>query len=281
MTTHRSVSPHINMERSSRRLSDIDRLRYVKYEEMRRRLEKEKLTDIEVDKLYDIVEVTAGLFDENAIRYTIEGGTLLGAVRNGGLIKHDNDADFDVLQDDLDKIKDLSNNFAEYGLDIIDVPGWGLQITHTDSPSLGPGLWTDGIRQWTSNWPFLDLIAIQLDETTGKYTLAQDVAYHDYPEYSLTKSDWENPFERVQFGHLKLWAIGGYENRRAYLDRHYKNWDKVIEMNMDHRTNQYFETKIQCSFSPEDLGYRPRSNNQTTLTKPWSQSATICTCLKS
>jgi hypothetical protein len=249
------------------RLSDIDRLRHEKYTEMRKRLETEKLTDAEVDKLYDIVETTADLFDENSIRYTIEGGTLLGAVRNGGLIKHDNDADFDVLQDDIPKIKALSSRFAEHGLEIIDVPGWGLQITHTDSPPLAPGLWTDGINHWTSKWPFLDLIAIRWDETTQKYILAQDVAYHDYPDYFLTKSDWENPFEKLKYGHLKLWAIGGCANRRAYLDRHYKNWNKMIEINMNHRTNEYFETKIQCPFSSADLGYRPRSNKPTTLVK--------------
>ena len=140
---------------------------------MRKRLETEKLTDAEVDKLYDIVEVTAELFDEYNIRYTIEGGTLLGAVRNGGLIKHDNDADFDVLQDDLLKIKALNSKFGEYGLEVIDVPGWGQQISHINSPSLAPGLWTDGINRWTSKWPFLDLIAIRWDEITGKYILAQ------------------------------------------------------------------------------------------------------------
>ncbi|CAF0858652.1 unnamed protein product [Didymodactylos carnosus] len=61
----------INMERP---ISDMDRLPYAKYTEMRKRLETEKLADTEVDKLYDIVQVTAGLFDKNAIRYTIEGG---------------------------------------------------------------------------------------------------------------------------------------------------------------------------------------------------------------
>jgi len=253
-------------------IKDVDRVRLTYYANMRRRLEKEKLNDNEVDKLYDIVEVTGGLFDQNGIRYTIEGGTLLGAVRNGGLIKHDNDADFDVLQDDLPKIKALSSNFAEYGLEIIDVPGWGLQVTHEDSPCLASCIWTDGIEQWTSKWPFLDLIAIRWDEIRQKYILAQDVAYHDYPNYYLNRSDWTNPFERLAFGDLMLWAIGGAENRHAYLDRHYKSWDRMIEMKMDHRSNEYFQTEIRCPLSMEDLGYRPRSKNPTTLKKSWPQT---------
>ncbi|CAF3412569.1 unnamed protein product [Rotaria socialis] len=256
-------------------ITDADSKLLAYYANMRRRLEKEKLNDIEVDKLYDIVEVTGGLFDKHGIRYMIEGGTLLGAIRNGGLIKHDNDADFDVLQDDLDKIKALSSNFAEYGLEIIDVPGWGLQVTHIDSPCLAPGLWTDGTTEWTSKWPFLDLIAIRWDAIGQKYILAQDVAYHDYPEYYLTRSDWENPFEKIPFGHLMLWAIGGTKNRRAYLDRHYRNWDRMIEMKMDHRSNQYFQVEIQCPLSSEDLCYRPRSKNPTTLKKPYSRTKVI------
>ncbi|CAF1187918.1 unnamed protein product [Adineta ricciae] len=251
---------------------DIDRTnRADNQANMRQRLDKEKLTDDEVDKLYDIVQVTDGLFNRNHIRYTIEGGTLLGAVRHGGLIKHDNDADFDILQDDIPQIKALAPQFAEYGLEIIDVPGWGLQVTHQDSPGLAPDLWTDGVRQWTSKWPFLDLIAISWNEQLQRYVLAQDVAFHDYPEYYLTKSDWENTFERVPFAHLQLWAIGGEKNRRAYLDRHYKNWNRMIEMNMDHRSNHYFEVEIVCPLSEEDLGYRARSKKATTLKKSWTE----------
>ncbi|UJR07162.1 hypothetical protein I4U23_011450 [Adineta vaga] len=241
-------------------------------ENMRRRLDKEKLNDNEVDKLYDIVEVTDGLFNQHHIRYTIEGGTFLGAVRNGGLIKHDNDADFNILQDDISKIKTLKHDFAEYGLEIIDTPGWGLQISHQDSPTLAADLWTDGTHKWTSKWPFLDLIAIRWDDKQEKYIYAGDVAHNDYPEYYLTKSDWENPFERIAYGHLMLWVVGGENNRRAYLDRHFENWKKMVEMKMDHRANEYFKSAIRCPFSEADAGYRERSKNPTTLKKLWSQT---------
>lgn len=239
--------------------------------EARNRLTKEKLTDVEVDKLYDIVQVTAGILEQHGIRYTAEGGTLLGAIRNGGLIKHDNDADFDVLQSDLEKIKALAPQFARYGLEVIVTPGWGLQIAHVDSEGLDPGLWTDGEESWTSKWPFLDLIAIQWepDGAGGKYTLAQDVARDDYPSYYLSQSDWEGAFEKVPFGHLQLNAIGGEGARKAYLDRNYKDWDTKIEMVMDHRANEYFAKPIQCDIKPEDAGHRQRSAAPSTLLKPW------------
>jgi hypothetical protein len=124
------------------------------------RLQKEKLNDDEIDLLYDIVYITDKILNENNIRYTIEGGTLLGAVRNDGLILHDNDADFDVLESDIDRILNLEKEFAKYNLVIIITPGWGLQISYKDSPDLAPNMWTDGTKSWTSKWPFLDLISI-------------------------------------------------------------------------------------------------------------------------
>jgi lipopolysaccharide cholinephosphotransferase len=225
--------------------------------ENRKRLYAEKLTDDEVDLLYDIMEVTAKILEGHNIRYTIEGGSLLGAVRNGGLIPHDNDGDFDVLESDLESIISLGDEFAKYDLVVIKVPGWGLQIAHKDGPELAPGLWTDGISSWTSRWPFLDLISIQ--KNGERYELAQDVARQDYPHYHLLASDWELPFEKIQFGHLQLYAIGGEENRIKYLDRHYPNWNAVLEMNMDHRANTYFDEPIKCVLKKDDIHYRKRS----------------------
>jgi lipopolysaccharide cholinephosphotransferase len=239
----------------------------------RDRLEREKLTAADVDKLYDLVMVSAEILEMHGIRYTMEGGTLLGAVRNGGLIKHDNDADFDVLQTDLARILALRPLFESYGVELIETPGWGLQVAHMNSPSLAPGMWTNGEQSWTSRWPFLDLIALEWVEDgvagDGGYFLAQDVARQDYPDYHLTRSDWEQPFERIAFGHLKLWAIGTEKARHGYLDRSYKDWGKVIEMNMDHRTNRYFDKKIEMAIGDADLDYRPRSDAPTTLAKPW------------
>lgn len=239
----------------------------------RERLEREKLTAEDVDKLYDLLKVSAGILEMHDIRYTMEGGTLLGAVRNGGLINHDNDADFDVMQADLGRILALRPLFEMYGVELIETPGWGLQVAHTNSPSLAPGMWTDGERNWTSRWPFLDFIALEWVEGgaagDGGYFLAQDVARHDYPDYHLTRSDWEQPFERVAFGHLKLRAIGTEKARHAYLDRSYKDWDTVIEMNMDHRTNLYFDQKIEVAIEAADRDHRPRSNAPTTLARSW------------
>jgi lipopolysaccharide cholinephosphotransferase len=227
---------------------------------MRERLNKERLTDEEIDLLYDIMEITGNIFDRFKIRYTLEGGSLLGAVRNGGIIPHDNDGDFDILESDIEKIKSLKNEFDKYDLVIIETPGWGLQISHKNSPDLEPNMWTDNQgNYWTSKWPFLDLIAIKYDTKIDKYVLSQDVAKQDYPDYYLTPNDWQNDFEKIKFGHLQLWAIAGHQNRINYLNRHYGNWQNEIIMVMDHRKNIYFDEPIKLQILDADLVYRKHS----------------------
>ncbi len=203
------------------------------------------------------MEITSNILETNSIRYTIEGGTLLGAVRNGGLIPHDNDGDFDVLEIDLHKVRNLKEEFLKHDLVIIEVPGWGLQISHLNSAELEPGLWNDGNgNYWTSKWPFLDLISIEYNEDEEKYILAQNVARNDYPNYYLTKEEWETPFEKIQFGHINLSVINGCDNRHNYLNRNYPLWNEKIEMIMDHRKNIYFDTPIIDDINKSDFVHR-------------------------
>lgn len=42
---------------------------------------------------------------EHEIEYFLTGGTLLGALRHGSFIPHDDDLDFGVWTEDLEKIK--------------------------------------------------------------------------------------------------------------------------------------------------------------------------------
>lgn len=229
----------------------------------RQRLLKESLTDDEADLLYDIMDITDQILSKHNIEYILEGGSLLGHYRCNGLLEHDNDGDFDVLESDLDKIRALKGEFAKFHLEIIETPGWGLQISYESSPELAAGMWTDGMRSWTSKWPFLDLIAVTFEG--NRYVLAGDVARHDYPNYYLTREDWEQPKSRVQFGHLSLWTIGNEERREAYLDRHYPDHRTHISMVMDHRSNLYFDQPIKVSMEKSDRQCRMRSNKPSVL----------------
>jgi len=227
----------------------------------RDRLNDQKLSDEDTDLLYDIVDITTKILTKNNIKYSIEGGTLLGVVRCGGLLPHDNDADIDILKSDGEKVLKLRDEFDKYDLELILTPGWGMQVSWKYSPELKPNLWTDGINEWSSKWPFLDLIYIDQKEN-GDYHCSEDVAQHDYPQYLVTKDQWNSEFETVTFGHLKVQSI---QYREKYLDYNYPEWRSKIIMIMDHRKNIYFETPIVIPIQPIDLIYRSRSKTLSKL----------------
>lgn len=57
----------------------------------------------------------ARLFDDAGMHWWLDYGALLGAVRVGGMIAHDNDADIGILKDDWGKLKQLRAAAQEAG----------------------------------------------------------------------------------------------------------------------------------------------------------------------
>jgi len=60
--------------------------------------------------LYRLAHVIGALLDQHQIAWWATGGTLLGAVRNKGIIPHDNDIDYNILDDQSDIL--LSQDFG-------------------------------------------------------------------------------------------------------------------------------------------------------------------------
>ncbi len=87
-------------------------------------LRKLQLTELEILKEFDRI------CRKNDIRYTLTGGTLLGAVRHGGFIPWDDDADVSMLRSEYEKFRtacemDLNNEY--YFQDMRNTEGyrWG------------------------------------------------------------------------------------------------------------------------------------------------------------
>lgn len=60
--------------------------------------------------LLDMMEWFDGFAQEHNIRYSLHGGTMLGAIRHGGFIPWDDDMDIAMLRDDYDRMLQLMKN---------------------------------------------------------------------------------------------------------------------------------------------------------------------------
>ena len=59
---------------------------------------------------FEMAVVIRDIFEKHGIRYVIEYGSLLGAVRHGGFIPWDDDFDYVVFEDDYEKASDVLRN---------------------------------------------------------------------------------------------------------------------------------------------------------------------------
>jgi lipopolysaccharide cholinephosphotransferase len=64
-------------------------------------------------EIYNVVRFTKELCERENIEYFIDGGTMLGCVRDGGQILYDNDADFGMTPDNFKKLLKFENEFKQ------------------------------------------------------------------------------------------------------------------------------------------------------------------------
>lgn len=68
-------------------------------------MDNERLINFIHDKLLELLKFTDGVCKKEGIKYSLIGGTMLGAVRHGGFIPWDDDADIGMMRAELEKFK--------------------------------------------------------------------------------------------------------------------------------------------------------------------------------
>ena len=83
-----------------------------------------ELKKIQQKKLEILIDI-AKFCDENKIRYWLDSGTLLGAVRHGGFIPWDDDIDIIIMQEDA---KFLKENYKSENFEIVTTNEEGINF---------------------------------------------------------------------------------------------------------------------------------------------------------
>jgi hypothetical protein len=168
--------------------------------------------------IYDIVRFTKELCERENIEYFIDGGTLLGCVRDGGHIPWDNDADFGMSPTNFKKLQLFKNEFEDRGFKWKEDEPDKIQIQNSN-------MW---FRQNdVSIVPVLDILVYKTikENFISKVVISNSVYRRQYP---YAEHYYKHLHPLVPYTYRCLDAepliLQGANNPKKYLDGTYPNW---------------------------------------------------------
>ena len=173
------------------------------------------LPDIFINELYQLLKGVSDTCHRNDIKYWIDGGTLLGCVREKNQIPYDCDVDLGMFQKDYDELKKYYSYFEKkYDFYIREeIPGF-LKIFSKKCKMV-----QGEIRMS----PCIDILVYE--NFNGIIAIKDKATRHMYSKYRFLENNLL-PLQRTYiYKDLKLY---GALNPYPYLDRCYGEWKKRI-----------------------------------------------------
>lgn len=168
-----------------------------------------------ITSLYQMMSDIDNTLNELKIEYWIDGGTLLGAVRHGGIIPWDDDLDLGILKTD-------NNRFKRCVFPVLSKLGYAI-FKH------------DGYYKINAN-----LKSIKLGD--NELPPSCDIFLVEEQQDKYVMKGWKASIRHEDLRPLKLYKLGpllvsGINNPLPYLDELYgKNWSKLANRGSDHIT---------------------------------------------
>jgi lipopolysaccharide cholinephosphotransferase len=171
--------------------------------------------------LYKLLKDVSTILNECNLEYFIDGGTMLGQVREGGLIPYDDDIDlgmtshnFEQLHKITEKVHSLGYGTKEEdGIYKVYIPNQWVRGTARDENE-------NVVSEFVIGTPTLDIFKYS---PHGQYYVLHNRKLRlTYPKARHHKRDLR-PLKEVSFGSLK---VSLPRNPLPYLDGQYPNWKK-------------------------------------------------------
>ena len=184
--------------------------------------------------LYDVDKI----FKLNQIPYWIDGGTLLGSLRHGGLIPWDDDADIDTDIGYANKIYSLKEEFNKYGYDI--VKHWvGFKIFRIDGAV---------VKKYNYKYPYLDIFLTRVNRKGQTAFYSKHASRRDFGNCLFHRSE-VYPLKRYKFGEIELF---GPNNPYPYLNKLYGgDWNNIAYKWYDHKNEKAIK-RLRVELTDED-----------------------------
>lgn len=205
-------------------------------------MDKETLRNVQLAQLEIAIEIKR-VCEENGIKYFLDSGTLLGAVRHGGFIPWDDDMDIGLLRHEYNKFVEIAPKKLK--------PDFMLQTWNTDS--YYPYVYVKVLKRNT------EYVEASSEGTKKHNELFVDVFVYDC--YPKDKSLRQNQGKKIQFyRHIAMMKCGikpwkRYENIKERIASFLKYLPFICLSKFCNRE------KIMCLWEQERIRYNTDSSD--------------------
>lgn len=223
-------------------------------------MNKNIITKSQSNQLYKTLKFVHDSFVKYKIKYFMVGGTLLGAVRHGGIIPWDDDGDLCIFKKDVPKLRKLISYFDKYGYSL-------EEGKEDDEDSDGEDKKRDcNKRKNSCTW----FVSCEKKNCLGidifvMYEKNKKITYYDPGWESAENGGIKCYFEKellfpllpYRFGNFYLY---GPHNALEHLNRCYgSSWVSEGQVIFNHRTGKWVQSKARKLSINEFLTFKAPS----------------------